>query len=388
MIFAAEDLVTEDPKPTPLYAASASESRANAWTSVNGWATARLFSSVEEEYEAARTTVAVIDMGAIAHYAVRGKDGAAMLSRVTSAPASGLEPGETARGLILTDEGGVIDLVETTRLADALFLLTTSRPHAWRMKLAARGFDVEVEDITGQVAAVGLIGPDARAAAAAAGLETASGYFAAQGRVRGVETAARPIEIGAVTGVELIFPMEEALTIWERLRRAGAPVPIGLDAFDLLRIEAGAPRPGVDFTAADAARSADAVRTPHELGVAHLAPLNREWFNGRRALKRAGLRPRRAVTALAIDAERVAAGAAVFAGTAAVGRITSSAFSPQMKRVVAFADLARSALRKPLEVSPAAADEARAPARPLETAESALAAAYRESLREATEKRR
>ncbi|MFQ5562975.1 MAG: glycine cleavage T C-terminal barrel domain-containing protein [Parvularculaceae bacterium] len=388
MIFAAEDLISDDPRPTPLYAATASASRANAWTSVNGWAAAKLFSTIEEEYEAVKNNAAVIDMGAITHYAVRGKESAVMLSRATSAPADSLELGEGARGVILDAEGGVIDLVETTRLADALFLLTTSRPHARRLKLGTRGFEVDVEDITGQIAAIGLIGPDARAAAAAAGLETASGYLAAQGRVRGVETAARPIQIGAVSGVELIFPMEESLTIWERLRRASAPTPIGLDAFEILRIEAGAPRPGVDFTPADAARSKEIIRTPEELGLPHLAPLNRGWFNGRRALKHAAAPARRAVTGLAVDAEHVAAGAAVFAGDAPVGRITSSAFSPQLKRVVAFADIARAALKKPLEVSPAAANQDRAAARLLDTAESGLAAAYLDSLRETTEKRR
>lgn len=387
MIFPAEDIIAEAPRATPLYAAAASVSEANLWTSVNGWSAPRVFSSVEDEYKAAKSRAAIADLGPLSRYAVRGRDAAAFLSRMTTAPAARLKSGESARGLILDDQGGVIDLAEVSRLSEELFLLTTPTAHARRLQLAARGLKAVADDIGEEVAALGVFGPGADDALGAAGLKTPGSEVAASAMVRGVETAARPIQFGALSGVELIFPKDEALTVWERLQRRAGLSPIGLDALEILRIEAGAPRPGVDFISAERARP-DAARTPAEIGLAHLAPIDRGWFNGRRGLRaRAGPPTRRLVT-LSIDDEASARGATVFFAGKPVGRITSCAFSPALKRVAAFADLSRAALGESYEIAVPAPADGRVGARPLETAESALAAAYAIAQRHATESRR
>jgi len=376
MIFPADDLGTDDPKPTALYAASASAAAANSWTSINGWSVARAYTNAADEYEAATTSVAVADFGAIVRYSAKGPDAAALLARATSAPVAGLHPGETARGLMLDDRGAVADIVEVARLSGELYLLSCSRRHARRLQLAGRGFDAVVEDISGRVAALALIGPESRETAASAGIDLSSDTLAAQGRVRGVETSARPIHFGAQPGVEVIYPYEEALTLWERLRRARAPKPLGLDALEILRIEGGAPRPGVDFIPADEARRETARRRPDEIGLMHLAPANRAWFNGRRALRTAPAHGR-ALVVLAIDSGAAAPGAAVFVKKASVGRLTSTAYSPRLKRAVAFADLAADALGKPLEIATMGDGEGRAGAELFETPESRQSKAFR-----------
>ncbi|MBI1365794.1 MAG: hypothetical protein GC153_07515 [Alphaproteobacteria bacterium] len=375
MIFPADDLCPDDPRPTALYAAAAGAASANSWTSVNGWSVARVYTSLDEEYEAAQNAAGVVDAGPVVRYSVSGAGAAAFLARATTTPVAGLEPGESARGLMLDEDGMVVDIVETTRLGESLYLLSASRPHARRLQLAARGLDAIVDDITSRIAALALIGPEARDVASAAGLDASSDHLAAQGRVRGVETSVRPIHFGALSGVEIIFPHEEALTLWERIRRARAPQPVGLAALEIFRIEGGAPRPGADFVPADEAREKDERRSPAEIGLDHLAPTNSAWFNGRRALKTQA-RPARALVALSIDAESAAPGAAVFARKGPAGRLTSAAFSPRLKRIVAFADLAVAALGGPLEVALGGGDS-RAAARVIETPESRLAAAFR-----------
>jgi aminomethyltransferase len=386
MILPADDLIIDEPRPTALFAATASAATANSWTSINGWSTPRVYSSVTEEYEAARSAAAVVDYGALVRYTARGPGAAAFLARATSAPVATLEPGESARGLMLDSAGFVVDVIEVARVSADLYMLTASRRHARRLQLARRGFDVAVDDITGEIAALAIIGPDARDVAAAAGVDVASDTLAVQARVRGVEASARPIHHGGLPGVEIIYPYEEALTLWERLRRAAAPKPAGLDALEILRIEGGAPRLGVDYIGADEARSERSRRLPGEIGLAHLAPVGRAWFNGRRALREAPQETRRLVV-LAVDADSCAPGAAVFQKKTAVGRITSCAFSPRLKRVVAFADLAAGAGLRSLEAALAGDGEARAAAEFLETPESRLAAAFRAAEGPATELR-
>lgn len=374
MIFPAEDFFADAPRPTPLFSAVASESEANLWTSVNGWTAARVYSSVSGEYETAKSGAALADLGPLARYAVRGTEAPEYLSRLTTAPAISLHIGESARGLMLNDAGFVIDLAEVSRLSDDLFLLTLPAPHARHIALAARGMKVEANDISADVAALGVFGPQTAGVLSAAGLKSVNETMAASGVLRGVETAARPIQFGAMPGIELIFPKEEALTIWERIMRRGAGAPIGLDALEVLRLEAGVPRPGLDFMAAG--RPGASPRTPEELGLAHLAPLDRGWFNGRRALRALAGRPRRLLRAFAIDAEQASPGAAVFCDGKAQGRVTSCAWSPARKRVIAFADMDASSAGNIYEISAPDQTGGRLAAARLETVESALAKAF------------
>lgn len=374
MIFYRDDLAADAPSPTALYAAVASAASANAWTSINGFAAPRIFTSAEDEYAAATTRVAVADFGPAIRYAVRGKAAGAVLARLASLPASAMAPGECARGLMLDERGQVLDLAEALRLSEDLFLLACTRRHGRRMLLASRSFDAEVEEISGAVAALGLIGPEALQAAAALGVEL-DGASAVRRKVRGVELSARMFSIGDHAGVEIIYPKEEALTVWERLRRARMLHPIGVDALEILRIEAGVPRPGVDFATAEGSRRSQ-LRAPEEIGLGHLAPRDRGWFNGRRALVKQKP-PARRLVVVKIDADAAAPAAAVFARNTAVGRITSAAFSPRLRQAVAFADLGAAAAGKPIEVATAGEGAARASAEILETAESRLALAWR-----------
>ena len=384
MILPATDIFADAPRPTPLYSAVASVSDANVWTSVNGWSVPSIITSVEEEYATAKKSAVVADLGPISRYAVRGEDASGFLARITTAPARQLDIGDSARGLILDDRGGVIDLAEVSRLSEDLFLLTTPTAHARRLQVAARGMDAIADEITEQVAVLGVFGPEASEALSAAGLKMPGDIVAASGMVRGVETAARPIQFGALPGIELIFPKEEALTVWGRLLRRGKVTPIGLDALEALRLESGAPRPGLDFVAADRARDGGE-RTPLELGLAHLAPLDRGGFNGRRGLRRQSLRPKRRLVSLTIDDEVSVPGATVYAGGKSIGRITSCAWSPANKRVIAFADIAADSFQSDYEIAAPAPAEGRVAARLFETAESVLSLDFQRSQSNATE---
>jgi len=378
MIFPVDDVLAERPAPTPLYAATASASEANLWTSINGFAAARVYESVESEYRAAKDGAVISDFGPLSRYAVRGANAAVLLSRAATAPALSLSPGESARGLILDDEGGVMDLAEVSRLGDDLFLLTTPSPQPRALQLAMRGLDVQVEDISRSIAAVGVLGANANAALSASGLKIPGDHVAASAVLRGVETAARPVQFGALPGAELVFPAEDALTVWERLMRRSHVHPIGLDALEVLRIESGAPRPGADFPTRTPRRDRRRY-LPAEIGLPHLAPLDSGWFNGRRALRFASPAPGPFLVTLAIDADAVRVGAAVKTGAKTDGWITSAVWSPAARRVLAFAAVPAEVQEKLNKISVLDISGEPCPARILETAESRLAASFRQA---------
>ena len=383
MIFPAAPDSDAEPRPTGLYAAAASESVANRWVSVSGRTMALSYTRVLEEYTALTENVGVFDLGAYCRYTVRGPDAGNLIGRLTSAPVADLGVGETARGLILTEGGRVIDQCDVLRLTKDLFFLTTAAPINRRLQLAARDAQVDIDERTDAVAALGLLGPNAATAAQSAGFDVPAELIAVQGRVRGVETAIRTISLGTIDGVEILYPAEEALILWERVRRSAAPQPIGLDAMEIVRIAAGAPRLGLDYASATAG-SLSGHRFPVEIGLPHLAPTNRAWFNGRRSLY--GQSGERRLVTLVLDADDITNGASVInLKGEAVGVVTSSAFSPSHRAAICFVDIARAAIMDTLSIR----DQRGAvlAARFLETHESGQAAAFRARENNSTESR-
>lgn len=335
IVFPAIDEATIAPRPTPLFSAIASESVANKWVSVNGWSVSNVYSDVKNEYLALSEGAALIDTGALIRRTIGGVDAVAMLSRLTSVPIGDLNIGEIGRGLILDDHGFVVDHADVARLTGDLYLLTTSSPIVRRMQLATRGLEVDIENISDGIAALSIIGPDGRRVASRAGLDIGGDLLAAHSKLRGVDTCVRPIVLGNIEGVEVIYPAQEALVLWERLRRARHITPAGFDALSILRIEAGMPSLGVDFQSPEASGHGVTMK-PKDIGLAHLTPLDRAWFNGRRALTGKPSSDRYLFNFLA-DADALQVGAKVFADDIAIGQVSSWGFSWKKRCAVGFA---------------------------------------------------
>lgn len=333
--FRQSDDQLKSPEPTPLFSGTAVESEANSWTAVNGWSVARVYTDVREEYNALTQDAALVDGCSLVRHTVRGYDAAAVLSRLTSAPVEDLGVGEIGRGLILDDQGYVVDHADITRLSGDLYLLTTSGPIQRRAQLAGRGLDAEIQNISRSIAVLSIIGPDSRAIASMAGFEVANDFLASQSTVRGIETCIRPLMIGSVEGVEIVFPSEEALTLWERVRRVRKVKPAGIDALSIAQIEAGVPTVGRDFMSADESTN-DGKMKPKDIGLPHLAPLDRAWFNGRRQLKNSPFSDHY-LFAFKADDDHVEVGATVCSGGNVIGKVKSSEFSPSQRCAVGFA---------------------------------------------------
>ena len=175
-------------------------------------------------------------------------------------------------------------------------------------------------------------------------------------------------------GYEVWLPSEHALAVWDALMSAGAPYgvrPTGLLALDVARIEAGLLLIDVDFVGARKALTATQLYSPLEMGLRRLVDFTKERFIGRAALMAEHAKgPRRQVVGLQVqwsDVERLydAVGLAPLANATAsrvavpvrvagrqVGRMTSSTWSPILKKMVGLAtvDAAHTAAGSRVEV--------------------------------------
>lgn len=319
------------------------------------------------EYFAVRETAGLLDVTPLAKAELRGPDAARLLSRVLTRDLGRLRPGRVAYGPWCDDRGKVLDDGTVARLDEDRWRLTSADPcFHWLMRLS-RGFRVSVEDTTRRTAALALQGPTSRAILdqATDGAVGALRFFGATyARLGGVEVEITRTGYTGDLGYEIWIPAEGALRVWDALMAVGRPwgiVPIGLDALDMTRIEAGFILQGADYTSAARTVLASRLSTPFEIGLGWAVHLDREPFVGREALLEARrLGPARRLVGLEIEAEALERlydryglpaalppGASrdplpVYAGRSVrrqVGRATSHTFSPLLKKAIALASV-------------------------------------------------
>jgi aminomethyltransferase len=146
--------------------------------------------------------------------------------------------------------------------------------------------------------------------------------------------------------------------IWNAGRRHGIK-PLGLEALDILRIEAG-----LIFAHYEFSDETD----PFEAGIGFTVPLatKNDDFIGKAALERRKAHPRNRLVGLEIDAnESVGHGDCVHSGRARIGVVTSGTRSPLLKKNIALArvDVTHSTIGTEVEIGKLDGQQKRLPAR-------------------------
>ena len=136
-------------------------------------------------------------------------------------------------------------------------------------------------------------------------------------------------------GYELFFDRSSALEIWDALMEAGNSLgitPMGMEALETIRIEAGLMSAGTEF-----APGVDAF----EAGLGFCVDLEKPLFRGRSALVRNREAQRNRLVGLLLRGQDVPrSGDPVLAGERPVGVVTSATRSPLLERPIAMARVA------------------------------------------------
>ena len=316
----------------------------------------------EHEYNAIRNAAGLIDISPLFKYLVRGRDAARLVDRIITRDVRKMTNGQVWYTPWCDETGKVIDDGTVSRLGEQLFRWTAADPSLRWLRLNAAGLDVDVEDISERTAALALQGPTSAhvlRSAADADIETLRYFRVTSGRIGRV-----PVDISRTgytgdLGYEIWMPAESALDVWDTLMHAGAPFdikPVGMLALDVSRVEAGLLLIDVDFNSSRKALIESQKYSPFEMGLGRLVNLDKAPFVGRTALvEEARGGPARTVVGLQIDWTEVEAlydrfGLAPVAPAAAsrvavpvmhqgqqVGRATTTAWSPTLKRLIALA---------------------------------------------------
>ncbi|HEU5404620.1 MAG TPA: 2Fe-2S iron-sulfur cluster-binding protein [Gaiellaceae bacterium] len=237
----------EPAKLTPLHQRHEALGAEVIWT--GAWRRAFHYGDPAAEVRAVHESLGVIDVSTLGKVVVEGPGAAELLDRVYPNRFSDLKTGRIRYGVLTSDGGRIMDDGTVARLDDELFYVTTTSTGSegvvewfewWN---AIWGYDVEIVNVTGALAAMNLAGPRAREALAPltdAALDNESFRYldAREIAVAGVPCLALRIGFVGELGYELHCPATDAGSLWDALVTAGA-TPFGLEAQRVLRLEKG-----------------------------------------------------------------------------------------------------------------------------------------------------
>ena len=311
-----------------------------------GWVGKNWHPAVALEHHATRSTAGLFDESSFAKIKVYGLKAGQFLNLVCAANVvKGV--GRTTYTQALNKKGGIESDYTVTQISDTEFLIITgtaflNHDKGWLEKQARelQIDQVEITDLTKQLACFGIWGPNARKI-----LQSVSDDdFSNQGfafmsskiiKIAEVELRATRITYVGELGWELYIPVKEALKVWLELIEKGAAYGVrvcGYRAIESLRLEKG-------YRAW--AGEINSESNPYEAGLGFAVSTKKDNFIGKAALDQLGGRLSRKLIALTFDEiTQVAMGnEPIFINEKVVGRVKTAGQGYTINKSIAYAYL-------------------------------------------------
>jgi folate-binding protein YgfZ len=310
------------------------------FTEADGLLVPRDYGDPTAEHEVVRERAGVVDRSERGKIEVTGKDRATFLHGLVSSDVKGLVPGQGRETALLDVHGKVTALLVIHCLTDRL-VLETDRQLAEPLSGAIDRYlfseRAELEDVTPAWGILTVAGPAARKIvepAVGAPVPDLSRWQHVAVPSEGAEIRVVRTEETGEEGYDLWTHTEGLGRLWDRLREAGAR-PVGREAWNVLRVEAGVVRHGVDV---------DASTLLLEAPLPGSYSLDKGCYLGQEVIARITYRGhvnRKIVGFRFADARVPPAGAPVLVEGKEVGRITSAVLSPALGVALALGFLRR-----------------------------------------------
>jgi aminomethyltransferase len=302
------------------------------------------------EYWACREQAAVMDLSPLRKWEILGPDAETLVQSVITRDARRLAVGQVTYTAVCNETGGMIDDATVFRLGQDNFRFVGGDEYdgVWLKEQAeSRELKVWIKPSTDQLHNVAVQGPASReilrelvwTPPTQTSLDELKWFRFTVGRVRafdGIPIVVSRTGYTGELGYEVWCHPEDGAAVWDAIWETGQEhglTPLGLEALDMLRIEAGLIFAGYEF---------DDQVDPFEAGIGFAVDLETEDdFVGREALAERKAHPQRTLVGLELEGNETAGhGDPVYVGRRKVGVVTSGTRSPVLKKNIALSRLA------------------------------------------------
>ena len=305
-----------------------------------------------KEMELVRQNVGISDVSTLGKIDVQGPDAAEFVNRVYVNGFAKLPISRARYGVMLNDDGVVLDDGTTSRISDTQFYMTTTTAQAgevmswleYLLQMHWKDLDVHVTSLTDEWGGMAVSGPNARRALQLAfpDAELGNEALAYMGVVdfefEGVKVRILRLSFSGELAYEVHCSADYTTALWEHILKAAEPLgikPYGLEALASLRIEKGHVA-GADL---------DHRNTLDDLGLGKMAGKEKDYI-GKALRFREDCRAPERWSLVGIecmeDGAKLRGGAILFAATDEIkghgrGYITSVTWSTELNKYIALA---------------------------------------------------
>jgi aminomethyltransferase len=354
------------PIGTPFHSRTAALSESQNWRNWSGYFVAGSYDVMHDyEYHAIRNSAGLIDVSPLYKYEVRGRDALNLVNRVMTRDASKCVVGQALYGCLCEHDGAVIQDGTVFRFAEDHFRFNLADPSFRWLKLNSVGMDVSIEEVSEQIGALAIQGPNAfkiLQQIVDADLSKLRFFRLAACRIRDMPVVVSRTGYTGDLGYEIWVGRQHAGRIWDVLVEEGKNFgikPAGILALDVARLEAGFILLEVDYIGAEKALIPSQRYSPFEIGLGWTVDLKKPHFIGADALLAHGNRggPSRQVVGLEISLEQYEylyrriglppyfplvawrGGVPIYKDDRQIGHATTGAWSPTLKKYIALATI-------------------------------------------------
>jgi glycine cleavage system T protein len=320
----------------------------------DGWILPAHFGAPLAEYEAVRTAVGLLDMCDYAVLDLTGPDRVSYLQGMVSNDVKKLTPGSGMYAAVLDVNGKILADLRVLATEESFILLVRE---FLKQKVIAQlnrylvADDVEIGDESARHGMISIQGPHALLLLRAiASHQDPPVHMHSHRMLRIAERKIRAIRATHTgeEGFDLLMEVEDLAPIVSEIERAGAALGvrwIGLQAQEILRVEAGLPRYGIDM---------DEDNLLLETGLDQAVSFQKGCYLGQEVIERVRSRGhvnKKLVGILLAGDTAANRGDKISCEGKEVGRVTSSVFSPKVKHAIALGYVQRDYLQPATSVS-------------------------------------
>jgi aminomethyltransferase len=302
------------------------------------------------QYWACREKSVVMDLSPLRKWEVLGPDAETLIQWAITRDVRKLAVGQVVYTAVCNETGGMIDDATVFRLADNNFRFVGGDPYTgvWLSELAERlGLKVWIKPTTDELHNLAVQGPESRDLMrkivwnppTQPALDDLKWFRFLVGRIGsydGIPIVVSRTGYTGELGYEVWCHPDDGPAVWDAVWEAGRDhglMALGLDALDMVRIEAGLIFAGYEF---------DDQVDPFEAGIGFTVNLDTEDdFIGKDALAERKAHPQRRLVGLELEGNETAGhGDEVWVGRRRVGVVTSGMRSPKLRKNIAMCRMA------------------------------------------------